>query len=428
MLRAVVAMLCLVLPVTGCTSTGSPDTSKRPSGSASVSAPDSASGDGKSPLPDGFRFLQSERRLDDGSPVRVTVLSVAPDARVRVTGVHGSALARAETVRSMARRAGALGAVNGTYFDIGTGHHHGGYDGDPTGLYAENGKVLSEAIAGRPALLVGTSGGRTTARIAEASTVGRVRAADGARREVDGVNRVAGRILGCGGVGGDRLATTGRPMTRPYNGLCTDPDEVVSFTREWGADTPAGPPGSTEVLLAADATVSGTRTPAGGPVPAGGSSLYGIGAGAGWLRAHAKTGTRMAVSQRITDTAGRVLPGSVRTAVAGSARLLRDGSVDTGVRSLAAVRQPRTLAGVTGDGALLLVAVDGRARGRSVGVTPSEAAELLLSLGAVDGINLDGGGSTTAVLRGELRNRPRSADDGAVTERRVADALAVLPE
>nr|WP_237551840.1 phosphodiester glycosidase family protein [Streptomyces sp. SID8367] len=408
----------------GCTSAGSPADPEQTSGPPSASVPHDAG----SPLPEGFRFRESGRRLGDGSPVRMTMLSVGPDARVRVTGVHGSTLARAETVRSMARGAGALGAVNGTYFDIATGHHHGGYDGDPTGLYAEDGKVLSEAIAGRPALLVGYSGGRMIARITEASTIGRVRAADGARREVDGVNRVAGRILGCGGVGGDRLAATGRPMTRPYSGLCTDPDEVVSFTSEWGTDTPSGPPGSTEVLLAADGTVRGTRSPAGGRLPAGGGALYGIGAGADWLRAHARTGTRMAVSERVTDAAGRALPGPVGTAVAGSARLVRDGRVDPGIRSLAAARQPRTLAGVTGDGTLLLVTVDGRARGHSVGMTAAEAAELLLSLGAVDGINLDGGGSTTAVLRGELRNRPRSADDGAVTERPVADALAVLPE
>ncbi|MER5949101.1 phosphodiester glycosidase family protein [Streptomyces sp. NPDC001904] len=415
-------MLGLVLTVNGCTSTGSSDAPKP--GPAPASAP----GSGETPLPDGFRVRESVRRLADGSPVRVTVLSVAPDARVRVTGVHGTVLARAETVRSMARRAGALGAVNGTYFDIGTGHHHGGYDGDPSGLYVERGKVLSEAIAGRPALLVGRSGGRTVARIAEAATAGRLRAADGARRELDGVNRVAGRILGCGGVGGDRLAATGRPMTRPYSGLCTDPDEIVSFTTEWGANTPAGPRGSTEVLLGADATVRATRTPAGGPLPPGGSALYGIGAGAGWLRAHAESGTRMAVSERVTDAAGRAPAGPVETAVAGSARLLRAGSVDPGVRSLAAKRQPRTLAGVTADGTLLLVTVDGRARGESVGTTPAEAAGLLRSLGAVDGINLDGGGSTTAVVRGELRNRPRSADDGPVTERRVADAVAVLPE
>ncbi|WP_307622969.1 phosphodiester glycosidase family protein [Streptomyces sp. V3I7] len=381
-----------------------------------------------SALPEGFQYQELTRKLGPGSPVRLTVLSIAPDARVRVTGVHGPDMTRAHTVRSLARAAGALAAVNGTYFDIHTGHGHSGYEGDPIGLYAENGRVLSEALAGRPALLLGRDDGRLTARIADVSTAGRLRGVDGARRELDGVDRVAGRVLGCGGVGGDRLATTGRPEAQPAGGLCTDPDEVVSYSADWGADTPPGPPGSTEALLAPDGTVLRTRTPAGGPLPAGGSSLYGISTGATWLLAHAEPGTRPAVSLRITRPDGQALPGPVQTAVGGSARLLRDGKPDPDADRLGHGRAPRTMAATTADGTLLLITVDGRDPGRSVGATPAEAARLLLSLGAVDAVNLDGGGSTTVVLHGRLRNRPRETEGEVVTERRVADALAVLPE
>ncbi|MGW4278182.1 phosphodiester glycosidase family protein, partial [Streptomyces seoulensis] len=343
------------------------------------------------PLPAGVRYRRLTRRLGPDGPVRLTVLTIAPDARVRVAGVHGAGLTRAETVRSLARSAGALAAVNGTYFDIGTGHDHSGYDGDPIGLYAEHGRVLSEALAGRPALLLGTSAGRRTARIAEVSTVGRLRAADGARRELDGANRVAGRILGCGGVGGDRLVTTHRPQAEPYYGLCTDPDEVVSFTPQWGGATPPGGPGSTEALLAADRTVVAVRSPAGGPLPTGGS-LYGIGSGASWLRAHAAPGTRMAVSLRITDPAGHALTGSVGTAVGGSARLLRDGRPDPDATArLGSGRAPRTAAAVTADGSLLLLAVDGRDPRRSGGATPAPTARRLRWRGA-GGARARGGG------------------------------------
>lgn len=412
------AAALLALTLMGCTSSTPPSVSSGPAASPTPSA-----------LPTGVRYRELTERLGDGVPVRLYVLDVKPDARVRVTGTYGSDLAGSETVRSMAASAGALAAVNGTYYDIATGHDYAGYEGDPIGLYVENGRVLSEASAGRPALLLGERSGRLTARVAETSTVGRLRAADGAQRELDGVDRVAGRVLGCGGVGDDRIAGTGQLRKTPYNGLCTDPDEVVSFTEEWGADTPSGPVGSTEVLLAADGTALGTRTPAGGPLPDGGSALYGIGTGAHWLRAHAKKGEHIAVSTRLTDTDGRPpAQGAVDTALGGSAWLVRDGALDPDAARLGTDRQPRTAAGVTADGTLLLVAVDGRAKGVSVGATPTEAARLLLSLGAVDAVNLDGGGSTTVVVDGELRNSPRGTENGAVTERRVADAIAILPK
>ncbi|POX49007.1 hypothetical protein C3489_25755 [Streptomyces sp. Ru71] len=377
-------------------------------------------------MPAGLDYQEPTRQLGPDSPVRLHVLRVAPDARARVTAVHGTDLPNTETVRSLADAAGALAAVNGTYFDIRTGRNHSGYEGDPIGLYAEHGRVLSEALSGRPALVLGYDAGRLVARVTEASTTGRLRAADGARRELDGVNRVAGRILGCGGTGGDRLATTGEVQTEPANGLCTDADEIVSYTPQWGARTPPGPPGSTEALLSSSGRVTRLRSPAGGPLPKGGGSLYGIGRGAAWLRVHAAPGRPLAVSERITDADGASLTGPVDTALGGSARLLRDGAVDADAERLGS-REPRTVAGVTADGTLLLVVIDGRAPGVSVGATGPEAAELLSSLGAVDAVNLDGGGSTTAVVGGALRNSPRATERERVTERPVADALVVLP-
>jgi exopolysaccharide biosynthesis protein len=92
------------------------------------------------------------------------------------------------------------------------------------------------------------------------------------------------------------------------------------------------------------------------------------------------------------------------------------------------VRHPRTLVGWNDAGDVWLVTIDGRQRGRSVGATYWEAAAMLQQLGATDGINLDGGGSTTFVARrctGPslcVRNRP---SDGR--ERAVTTALAVVP-
>ena len=77
-----------------------------------------------------------------------------------------------------------------------------------------------------------------------------------------------------------------------------------------------------------------------------------------------------------------------------------------------AVRHPRTAAGVTRDGrTLLLVVVDGRQPGWSIGATLPELAGLLIEAGAWTALNLDGGGSTTMWRRepggaGRVLNRP----------------------
>jgi exopolysaccharide biosynthesis protein len=85
-------------------------------------------------------------------------------------------------------------------------------------------------------------------------------------------------------------------------------------------------------------------------------------------------------------------------------------------------RNPRTIAGITARGELLLVAIDGRQPGYSVGASFDEEAGVMRALGAVDAVNLDGGGSTTLVIDGELVNRPSDATG----ERPIGDALLLF--
>ena len=85
-------------------------------------------------------------------------------------------------------------------------------------------------------------------------------------------------------------------------------------------------------------------------------------------------------------------------AVGGFRRILEDGFPVPEVLGLK-VRHPRTAAGISACGNFLyLLVVDGRRPG-SVGSTEEETALLLASLGARDGINLDGGGSSALAVR-----------------------------
>ena len=93
---------------------------------------------------------------------------------------------------------------------------------------------------------------------------------------------------------------------------------------------------------------------------------------------------------------------------------------------LTAGRYPRAALGIS-DGELLAVVCDGRSRA-DAGLSLAELAGLLAQLGARDAINLDGGGSTSLICEGELRNRPR-ADFGVPLPggRPIATALVFAP-
>ncbi len=89
-------------------------------------------------------------------------------------------------------------------------------------------------------------------------------------------------------------------------------------------------------------------------------------------------------------------------------------------------RIPASGAAVEADGTLLLIEVDGRQPGRSIGVTRAQLGTLMRAFGATEGLAFDGGGSSTLVARqlgdtnADLRSSP---SDGA--ERHIADGLLV---
>jgi hypothetical protein len=90
---------------------------------------------------------------------------------------------------------------------------------------------------------------------------------------------------------------------------------------------------------------------------------------------------------------------------------------------ITAERHPRCALGLNEE-ELFAVCCDGRRTGVDAGLDLAELARLLVSLGATDAINLDGGGSATLVHRGHLLNRPYSSVDQPQPESRpVVSAL-----
>lgn len=85
--------------------------------------------------------------------------------------------------------------------------------------------------------------------------------------------------------------------------------------------------------------------------------------------------------------------------------------------------QPRTAIGVTADGHILLVVVDGRDPGYSRGATLPELADIMISLGATTAYNLDGGGSSELWFNGVVVNQPSNGG-----ERATSDILYIAAE
>ena len=111
----------------------------------------------------------------------------------------------------------------------------------------------------------------------------------------------------------------------------------------------------------------------------------------------------------------------------GIPQLIKNGKIDItweqekASKSFTELRHPRTAVAKLKDGKFLMITVDGRQPGVSVGMNLQELAEYLLSLGATDAMNLDGGGSTTMFLDGKVVNTPSDKEG----ERKVSDAIVV---
>ena len=108
----------------------------------------------------------------------------------------------------------------------------------------------------------------------------------------------------------------------------------------------------------------------------------------------------------------------VQTALGGGPALVQGGKV-LPIQTVKG-RHPRTAVGWNKTH-IYLVEVDGRQRGLSVGMTLPELAEYMMKLGCEEALNLDGGGSASMWVYGQVVNSPSEGQ-----ERGMANALVVI--
>ncbi len=357
-------------------------------------------------------------------PWHVKVVTIDPRTfRGSLGASYGPDLRDRETTSQLSRTAGATVGVNGGFFVLDPAS---GAPGDPAGVGVYGGKLLSAPTNGRPALILN--------RDARGTSVGRLSwkgsvVVGGRGVAVAGINRVPGLIRNCGGDLGD--SPTALPL---HDVTCTDDSELVAFTSQFGPNTPSG--AGREIVMNSRHVVSSVSVTRGRALAAGSTSLQGIGE-AGDALAQVHVGDRLELRSRLVDAAGQTqATAGDTTVVNGGPLLVRDGREDitqkhdgmvhpgdpTFAYGWVVKRNPRTFAGVDAQGRTVLVTVDGRSTD-DLGLSIPEAADVARSLGLVDAINLDGGGSTTMALGGQLISHPSDATG----ERPVGDALLVLP-
>ncbi|MBP6965777.1 MAG: phosphodiester glycosidase family protein [Armatimonadetes bacterium] len=301
-----------------------------------------------------------------------------------------------EDMGSIARRLHAAAVVNTDFCN---------WTGDPLGLHVENGQLVSEPYP---------------------------------RRTMFGMTATGKYLYDV--LGWDAKVTLPDGASRAINGLERDrgPGELIAYTRKWFTSTCTKDNGSEAVITTKDlpirlgvpirGTVSKLRPDLGDtPIPEDGIVLSGAGPAGDFVENALKEGMEVTLTFDVVPTATTGW-NEVVQAAGGTPRLIRDGVIiedfqqeGIGMGHITTAH-PRTALGTTADGKLVLATVDGRQQ-NATGMPLPNLALLMKSLGCVDALSLDGGGSSTMATWFGILNSP---SDGKL--RPLPNGIAVFAD
>jgi len=323
----------------------------------------------------GLTYTSWQRSQAQG-PVWAHVLDIDPKNGFALKPVlSNDEVLKLETLLPMAQRYQAVAAINGSYFAP---------NGEIIGLLKLNGQIVSTPQLVRTAVGLFPNGQLLIDQVAYQGTLA---LPDGRTQLINGVNRER------------------------------DEDELIVYNAYYGDTTGTNLCGSEYVVQNNKITaITNGHT----VIPPSGYVLSAHG-----LAAKSLSGFKVGDGINLTQTLGPIWDKTTAALGAGP-MLVKNGSVYLTTKieefgsDVAGGRAPRTALGVTKDGHVLLVVVDGRQQ-NSVGLTLLEMAFLMQELGAETALNLDGGGSSEMVVNDKIVNVP---SDGH--ERALGDALMVF--
>jgi exopolysaccharide biosynthesis protein len=321
---------------------------------------------------------------------------------VRLDVVHAmDAAIGLETTSSIAARYSAAAAINAGFFRLDKSI----FAGDAAGVLSIDGKLWSESFPGRIELIISNERNKTEIHFSKYNRVQALRVGN-YDWDASGINR-------------ERKT-----------------DELIFYTREFNRTTLTDNNGL-EVIVENKKIVWIADGKGSHLIPGNGFVLSASGKAREKLLGQIKIGETVSVGTRLYPVKSsskdefKKLPAQCVECdiVGGVPQLIRDGKIEItweqekAGKSFAETRHPRTAVAKLKDGKFLMITVDGRQPGTSVGMNLQELAEMLLEFGAVEAMNLDGGGSTTMFVGGKVINQPSDKEG----ERKVSDAILVFP-
>ena len=117
--------------------------------------------------------------------------------------------------------------------------------------------------------------------------------------------------------------------------------------------------------------------------------------------------------------------GNIQEAIGGWIHLVKDGAICSGLNDTE--KYPRQTIGLKADGTVVIMTSDGNQAPKSSGLTIYEQAQVMLSLGCVEALHLDGGGSATYCAKEEGSDALKvvnSPSNGS--ERPVSNTLIIV--
>lgn len=326
-------------------------------------------------IDDGIKHIKLTKYYD-GKPVRINVVeidkSIAKD--YTLTPVLASEnLNNKEKISKIAQKNNSLIALNGTFFKPQTGV--------PLGTLMINGQLFTGPIYDRVALGI-FDDGFDIARVKLNAKI----VSGNKEIKIDNINQ-------------PRMLST----------------YVLVYTPAWGNSTPISPKYGLQVTVKDEKIVGISKLSQ--EIPKEGYVVVGPASCFEGLRIGEKIKLNISTNPEWKN---------VKHIISGGPYLVKNNEVfvDVSAQKLKSItgKNPRSAVGYTKDGNLILVVVDGR-EGKSVGMTLTQLASFMHSLGCENAINLDGGGSSVMYVNGEIVNNPKIY--GGVP---ISNALVLTPK
>ncbi|HEX5070284.1 MAG TPA: phosphodiester glycosidase family protein [Vicinamibacterales bacterium] len=349
--------------------------------------------------------------VNNEGPIAIYLLRLDLNHVMIESALSNDEVMQAERVDAIAQRHQALAAINAGFFNV--------KNGEPVSLLKVAGELVSDNSLPRAVVAIQTKPGeRQQFHFDQAAAKVQLRFRPQAAMEPR-VSRP-----------GDDTGT----VSVPIDGVDTTRErgKLMLYTPMYHGDTDTAANGIEWIASGVPLTVREVRRDAGkSPIPRDGVVLSygGLDPPAPLSGLAAGTVISTAVTWKILGGTPSTVFDDARDIINGAGLLRRDGVTMTNWQTAEElkpstfldIRHPRSLLGVDGRGFLWLAAIDGRQADHSIGMTFTELVGLCTRLDLRDAINLDGGGSTTLVVKGAIVNKPSDA----AGPRPVSDAILV---